>query len=297
MNENLKGITVNGESLESYLSEEETKECLEEAQSDVIYMERIRKKRHQKTRMQTHYDKRAKRINKEKEMDTLTMEELRQVINSYSLTGAALFLLGKGHQVSGTWMAAQASEARGRDIPQGQANQSLRLLKKSSIGYMIYVKEDGNSKIHTLFPQYRNIDWKDLYKVYNNKYPDTITDLKRKYPSSFPVEQFKTMTTKEEAKKIAKENIEKKTEFEQDPGELLKEFGIETTFEKCPRCQQKALSDVGICQACGYDVDEEETIPDKFDAFTKDVINKALKDKFGQDINVNVNINITFGLK
>ncbi|MDY6957850.1 MAG: hypothetical protein SVK08_01700 [Halobacteriota archaeon] len=228
-------------------------------------------------------------------MDTLTMDELRQIINSHSLVGAALFLLSEEYEVNGTWFATQLSEARGRDITQGQANQALRQLRKSSIGHMIEVQTKDNRKNHTLMEQYLSIDWKDLYKVYNNRFPDTITDLKRKYPNAFPVEQFKTMTTEEEEEEIAKDTLD---DDEKSGGF----FNIE--YSKCPQCQQKAFDGI-MCGACNYapeepeieEEPEEETIPDKFDAFTKDVINKALKDKFGQDINVNVNIHITFGLK
>lgn len=307
MNEQFKNITVNGETLESFLSEEDTKEHFEESKSEIISMDKARKKRRAKTRMQSHYDQRAKTIYKEKKMDTLTMEELRQIINSHSLVGAALFLLSEEYEVNGTWFATQLSEARGRDIPQGQANQALRQLRKSSIGHMIEVQTKDNRKNHTLMEQYLSINWKDLYKVYNNRFPDTITDLKRKYPNAFPVEQFKTMTTEEEAKEIAKDTLESEMSVRNSMA-INNMVGIEKCIEysKCPRCQQKALSNEGICEACGYNIDngydddqvpEEETIPDKFDAFTKDVINKALKDKFGQDINVNVNIHITFGLK
>ena len=290
MNENLKGITIDGESLENYLNKEEGEEHNKEQKADIIMMNRSRKKRGRKTKIECHYNTRPRRIYKGGDMNPDTKKELKSIIEEYRLTGGVLFLLEKGYEINGTEVAKKISEVIGRTIPQSQINAILRKLKKSIVGGLINTKQDGLRKLYSLTPDLRHtheIPWIELYKVYNNKYPDTITDLKRKYPNVFK------MTSKEEAYQQAKTLAEKAKESKE-------RFVVDhDSFSKCPSCQYKSYDDTeNRCVACGFHtIPIEETIPNKFDAFTKDVINKALKDKFGQDINVNVNIHVSFEFK
>jgi len=101
MNGDLKGITVNGESLENYLSEEKTEECSRELQSDIARMENVRKKQHTKTRMQSHYDTKPKTIREEKEMDAETSKTFGQIIDQDGIEKAILYLLINDYKVSG----------------------------------------------------------------------------------------------------------------------------------------------------------------------------------------------------
>jgi len=186
------------------------------------------------------------------------------------------------------WLAEKATEATGKEFKQVKMNVYLRKLRKSDIGFMIDVKEEGRFKFYSLFPAYNKILHGDLYCVYSKKYPDTVRDLKRRYPEIF------NATKKEEAYQQAKDLINEK-EKKEEPFVVDHDY-----FSKCPECQYKSFDNIeGRCVAvgCGYSPKEEEIIPNKFDALTKEVINKALRDKFGQDINVNVNIHVSFELK
>ena len=278
MNSQLKNITVDGESLESYLSKEESKEHADQTKADIINMTRS-KKRHGKTKMQSRYNERPKRINKGGVVDALTMQELKGVLAEHSLVGGLLFLLQKGNKVSGTWASGVFSETTGKNVDQGRVNAAMRSIKKTAIGKLIDIETSGLIKYHTLKSQFQSIDYRKFYKIYSQKFPDTIRDLQLKYP-----EKFEEPTPEKKEKERAKEIFD-----QADEPKVLDHAG----FSKCPSCQYKSFDDEEKrCVACGYgesvSVDHKEEILN----LIKKGIETGLK-----DINVNININVTFGTK
>ena len=276
-----EGITVEGVPLTTYLNEKEKKEKTEESEkertSTIINMDKTRYK-HTKTKLKQKYDTRSYRRKKEMELTIDQKNKLEDIATHEGKVQAVLFLLTEG-----MCFCVNDLTKKYPILKKSNFSNIMQRIGKSPISKMINSAYEGRAKYYSMKGDFREIPYQELYKVMNNRFPDTMRDLARRYPKPFGQE-------------------EEYEEYEE--------------YEKCPRCQQKSFVTTGEtpgCVACGYyeksketkltSQEEAERIAKKnlehplnygkFSDKISSVINEHLKD-LNVKVTVDFNINIKF---